>query len=209
MQKKQSSRGAIAAFADRVLAPFAPIQYDESALLNQYIQHTQSIEEEIHRLITEAQALLMVLTNLEDRLEIIHGVVTRDGDYAQAKKEEIMEQLWSYVGGNKGKLAKVDRQLGLLQQVGIYRKTAVAYVGGTMLRLEAIGAEIEGLRERLGAPELLRDRSNIPLSVHIENIRLGVERLEESRSNTKRLESENIRINLDRSQQSEGILIDG
>jgi hypothetical protein len=191
-----------------VLAPFQPVKFTESILLDQYIQHTHVVEEEINNLIAEAQALLLVLNNLEDRLDVIHGIATREDMHAKALKEEILSELWTMVGGNRGKLNKMDRQLNLLQQVGIYRKNAYAHVSGTIIRLQAIGAGLEDLRERVGSPELLRDRIDIPLSVHLENIQKGVERLEEGRLNARKLEDEHIRRTLERG-RLEGTMIDG
>ncbi|KUJ24178.1 uncharacterized protein LY89DRAFT_634105 [Mollisia scopiformis] len=209
IQERDATRGTINAFInDKVLAPFQPVKFTESILLDQYIQHTRIVEEEINKLITEAQALLMVLTNLEDRLDIIHGIATRDDMHTKAIKEEILAELWTMVGGNRGKLNKMDKQLNLLHQVGVYRKTAYAHVSGTIIRLQAMGAGLEDLRERVGSPELLRDRLDIPLSVHIENIQKGVERLEESRQNARKLEDAHIRQTLERG-RLEGSMIDG
>ena len=191
-----------------MLAPFQPVKFTESILLDQYIQHTHVVEEEINNLIAEAQALLLVLNNLEDRLDVIHGIATREDMHAKALKEEILSELWTMVGGNRGKLNKMDRQLNLLQQVGIYRKNAYAHVSGTIIRLQAMGAGLEDLRERVGSPELLRDRIDIPLSVHLENIQKGVERLEEGRLNARKLEDEHIRRTLERG-RLEGTMIDG
>lgn len=207
IQERDASRGSINAFInDKLLAPFQPIKFTETILLDQYIQHTHIVEEEINKLIVEAQALLMVLNNLEDRLEVIHGIATRDDIHAKQLKEEILSELWTMVGGNRGKVNKMDRQLNLLQQVTHYRKTAYAHVSGTIIRLQAMGANLEDLRERVGSPELLRDRIDIPLSVHIENIQRGVERLEETRQNARKLENEQIRQTLERGQM-EGTLI--
>lgn len=209
IQERDASRGSISAFInDRVLAPFQPVKFTESILLDQYIQHTHVVEEEINKLIAEAQALLLVLNNLEDRLEVIHGIATREDMHAKALKDEILSELWTMVGGNRGKLNKMDRQLNLLQQVGIYRKNAYAHVSGTIIRLQAMGAGLEDLRERVGSPELLRDRIDIPLSVHLENIQKGVERLEEGRQNARKLEDEHIRRTLERG-RLEGTMIDG
>lgn len=209
IQERDGSRGSINAFInDRLLAPFQPVKFTESVLLDQYIQHTRIVEEEINKLITEAQAILMVLTNLEDRLDVIHGIATRDDMHTKALKEEILAELWTMVGGNRGKLNKMDRKLNLLQQVGIYRKTAYAHVSGTIIRLQAMGSGLEDLRERVGSPELLRDRLDIPLSVHIENINKGVERLEESRLNARKSEDEHLRRTLERGRM-EGAMIEG
>jgi hypothetical protein len=209
IQERDATRGSVNAFInDKLLAPFQPVKFTESILLDQYIQHTQIVEEEINKLIIEAQALLQVLINLEDRLEVIHGIAIQDDMKTKAIKEEILGELWSMVGGNRGKLNKMDKKLDLLNQVTVYRKNAYAHVAGTIVRLQAIGAGLEDLRERVGAPELLRDRLDIPLSVHIENIQKGVERLETSRQNTRKLEDAHIRQTLERS-RADGTLIDG
>lgn len=55
---RDASRGAIASFFssdNSLLAPFQPIKFTEDALLDQYIQHTRVAEEEIQRLVAEAQ----------------------------------------------------------------------------------------------------------------------------------------------------------
>jgi hypothetical protein len=208
IQTRDLERGSFNAFiSDKILAPFQPVKFTEKILLDQYISHTRLVEEELYKLISEAQALLGVLHNLDDRLEVIHGISTRDGMHANAMKEEVLSQLWSMVGGNRSKLKNMDRQLALLGQVGLYRKNAMAHVSGTILRLQGIGAGLEDLRERVGAPELLRDRLDIPLSVHIENIQLGVERLEEGRREARRVEDEHVRKTLERG-KLEGSLID-
>lgn len=209
IQERDASRGSINAFInDKLLAPFQPIKFTESILLDQYIQHTHIVEEEINKLILEAQALLYVLTNLEDRLEVIHGIAVQDDARTKAVKEEILAELWTMVGGNRDKLNKMDKKLNLLNQVGIYRKTAYAHVSGTIIRLQAMGSGLEDLRERVGSPELLRDRIDIPLSVHIENIQKGVERLETSRINARKLEDSQLRQTLERD-RTEGTLIAG
>ena len=208
IQERDLTRGSLVAFFnDKLLAPFQAVKFTESVLLDQYIQHTRLVEEELFKLISEAQALLGVLTNLDDRLEVIHSITARDGMHTSAMKDEVLSQLWSMVGGNSKKLKNMDRQLALLQQVGIYRKSAMAHVSGTILKLQVIGAGLEDLRERVGAPELLRDRTEIPLSVHIENIQLGVERLEEGRNNARKVGDEQVRKTLERS-KLEGSLID-
>lgn len=209
IQERDASRGSINAFInDKLLAPFQPVKFTEGILLDQYIQHTRIVEEEINKLIDEAQAILLVLNNLDDRLDVIHGIATRDGMHTEALKEETLSGLWAMVGGHRGKLNKMDRQLHLLQQVGVYRKNAYAHVSGTIIRLQAMGANLEDLRERVGSPELLRDRIDIPLSVHLENIQKGVERLEDSRQNARKLEDEHIRRTLERG-QLEGTMIEG
>src|SRR5204863_9042708 len=49
-----------------------------AALLSAYATHTSMVADQISSLISTAQALLLVLNSLEDRLEVIHGVVARE-----------------------------------------------------------------------------------------------------------------------------------
>lgn len=187
----EKSRGTISkVFGHRILAPFQPMRFNEDAVLANYITHTRLVEEEIHRLIAEAQALLRVLQNLEDRLDVIHGIAVRDNIHLQSSKADLLAQIWTIAGGNRQKIGKFDSQLRLLGHVATYRKSAIAYVSGTMVKLQGMGAELEELRERVGRVELLGGSRGVPLSVHIENIELGVERLEQGRNRAKEIEND-------------------
>lgn len=196
---RDSSKGAIMSFFyDKFLTPFQPLKFTEDTLLNQYVQYTRVVEQEIQRLIDEAQALLRVLQNLEDRLDVIHGIAVRDDLHAQSSRAEVLSHLWTTVGGNRNELRKFNSQLRLLGQVNTYRQSAIAHVSGTMIKLQGMGAELEELRERVGGVELLGGSRGVPLSVHIENIELGVERLENGRNSAKRVENEQWRKTLER-----------
>ena len=196
--ERDATKGAMVSFFnDKLLAPFQPLKFTEDLLLDQYIQYTRVVEDEISRLVIEAQALLLVLQNLEDRLDVVHGIVVRDDTHAQGGKTEVLSQLWTMLGGNRNKLGKFDSQLRLLGQVNTYRQNAIAHVSGTLIKLQSMGAELEELRERVGGTELLGGRGSIPLSLHIENIEMGVERLEKGRKGAKELENEELRKSLE------------
>ena len=206
--ERDAGNGAIASFfIDKVLAPFQPMKFTEDTLLDQYMQHTRVVEDEIGRLVTEAQALLMVLQNLEDRLDVIHGIAVRDNLHAQGSKMEVLSQLWTMLGGNRSKLGKYDSQLRLLNQVNTYRQNAIAHVSGTLVKLQGMGTELEELRERVGSVELLGSRGQMPLRLHIENIEMGVERLEKGRKGAKELENEEMQRSLGRGKM-DGMMID-
>ena len=205
--ERDALQGAASWFInEKVLAPFQPIKFTEDALLDQYIQHTRVVEDEINRLISEAQALYLLLQNLEDRLDVIHGIAVRDKLSAQGSKDEVLSQLWTVLGGNRNKLGKFDSQLRLLAQVNTYRQNAIAHVSGTLVRLQGMGAELEELRERVGGVELLGGKGAVPLSVHIENIEMGVERLERGRKGAKELENEELRKSLERGKGAERMI---
>ncbi|KAL9115547.1 MAG: hypothetical protein Q9187_007298 [Circinaria calcarea] len=200
------SRGAVNAFVtDTLLAPFQPVKFTEDKLLDQYIRHTGYVEEEITRLLGEAQSLLSTLQNLEDRLDIIHGISEKDNSSVKGSRDEVLTKLWSKLGGNGKRLGRYQRDLDLLEKVGQYRRLAWAHVTGTILKLQAMGSELEGLRERVGSAELLGDRAHVPLSVHIKNIQLGVERLEAGRAHARQVENDYRRRLLDQGGEGEDI----
>ena len=201
---QKSERGAISVFVnDRLLAPFQPIKFTENKLLEQYIEHTQVVEREIERLVEEAQALLQVLQNLEDRLDIINEIAVRDDVYAKGARDEILAQLWTKLGGNKSKVDKFDSQISLLRHVNQYRRAAFDHISGTILKLQAMGSELEELRERVAGSSALDDRTRVPLGVHIENIELGLERLEAGRDRLRKTEEAQYRRIMDRMDDKE------
>ncbi|KAI9829999.1 MAG: hypothetical protein M1826_005172 [Phylliscum demangeonii] len=163
----------------------------EAAVLEQYIQHTRVVEEEINKLIQKGQALLEVLQYLEDHLDVIQGISARENVQMTAEKEELLAHLWTAVGGNRDKLSKVNRQMRLVESISMYRKTAYKHVSGTVTRLQEIGAGLEDLRQRVSGPEVQPARAGIPLVVHLGNIQSGVERLEVSRDKAKALRQQN------------------
>ena len=199
---REASRGKIYHAWMTLRKPFVGGSSSETAVLNQYIQHARTVEDELNRLIAEAQALLLILGNLDDRLDVVHGIVTRDKGGALAAKHDL-SPLWLLLGRNRKELGLANDKLKLLDDVGRYRKLAVRHVTDTLMRLQEISAGLEDLRERVVAPELLRDRSMIPLSVHLESIQRGVERLEIGRSNNRKLEGEYLRRTLDRGEPNE------
>jgi hypothetical protein len=193
-------------FVSSLLYPFTPIPFTQSRLLDQYIVHSSLISSEISALTEEAQALLMLLQNLEDRLDVIHGITFSAHQNTQISKDEILSHLWTMVGGNRAQVSKHNRHLDLLRQVGQYRTQAFAHVSGTILKLQAMGSELEELRTRVDAAGLekeMRGRDRVPLEVHIQSIKMGVERLEEGRAKARAIENKYVRNVIDVSQSGQ------
>lgn len=85
-----------------------------------------------------------------------------------------------------------------------YRESAIAHVSGTLIKLQAMGAELGELQERVGGVEFLDvGKGGVPLSVHIENIELGVERLEQGRNRAEGVQSEELRRVMNRGRKGE------
>jgi hypothetical protein len=67
---------------------------------------------------------------------------------------------------------------------------AWAHVNSAVIKLMAIRDNLEDLRERVAMPETLGDI--VPLEVHINNINLGIARLEEQREAGRKVMQERI-----------------
>jgi hypothetical protein len=99
--------------------------------------------------------------------------------------------LWTKFGKNKDAIRDTDRRLNLLKDLGDYRKQAQAHVVAALQTLNSMSEDMEDLRERVAAPELVDGR--IPLHVHIESIQSGLQRLQEGRVRAKEREEEVMR----------------
>ncbi|KAJ7066693.1 hypothetical protein C8F01DRAFT_1124224 [Mycena amicta] len=140
------------------------------------------------RLVVEFELNLHNLDKLEEQLSVLHELVSRENTSISSAQSELLADLWTKLGGNRDKLRGYEHHLGLLKGLGEYRKKALAHVVGALHALAQMSEEIENLRERVAAPELVGGR--IPLEVHIRSIQGGLERLNEGRSKAKVRESE-------------------
>ena len=208
--RREGSESLLSRWAGWVFLPFQPTStFDERSLIDKYIEHTALVSDRISSLIVEAQAVLRLLTKAEDHLSLIYDVVTRSSQSVKSRRDEILWTLWSLVGANSKRLHNLNSQLALLRQVDAQRGSAVAQVSALIIELEKIQAGLGDLRDRVAAPELVREQA-IPLSVHIETIDRGVERLEEARRRIRAAENEKIREALARGGVKEDDrLIDG
>ncbi|WPG98863.1 Hypothetical protein R9X50_00166100 [Acrodontium crateriforme] len=200
-----SNQGALTTWLSQnfnLFAPFQPVSLSRDILLEQYLRHTSAVEDQINALITEAQALLSILDNLDARLDVIASIALRDDSRVQDNREELFAYLWTKLGGNRNSVAKLDSQLNLLKEVGNYRRLAWAHVTTTIVKLQSIRDNLEDLRERVAMPEVV-GTDQVPLEVHIGAINLGIERLEAQRDESRRVEKENYARILARGEQQE------
>jgi hypothetical protein len=192
MAADRESQGWIQDWAGWAFAPFQPATFSEKDLLDKYVEHTGLVSDKIADLIVEAQAVLRTLSKAEDHLGIIYDFVTRTQKTVQSRKDEILWTLWTLVGANTRSLHNLNSQLGLLRKVDRQRGDAVRQVSELIVELEKIQAGLGDLRDRVAEPELVRGRVEVPLTVHIETINKGVERLESARSRIRAVENERI-----------------
>ncbi|KAL1304301.1 hypothetical protein AAFC00_000705 [Neodothiora populina] len=202
----EAHRGSISRLMSNIniFTPFLPAQQmTQELLVEQYLRHTATIQTEIEALIIEAEALLIVLDNLDNRLQLIGDIAVRDGAKIQDNKDELLANLWTWLGGNQNSVARLNSKLQLLNDVSTYRKLATAHVAGTVVKLQAISNNLEDLRHRVGQPEAVGVLDGLPLEMHIEHIRQGVERLEQIRIQGRERESQKLRAILDREERLE------
>ena len=136
----------------------------------------------------------------------IYDFVTRTQKSVQSRKDEILWTIWTLVGANNRHLHNLNSQLSLLRRVDSQRTDAVKQVSELIVELEKIQAGLDDLRDRVAEPELARGKADMPLSVHIETIDRGVERLEEARSRIRAVENDRIRQVLSRGKDEERLI---
>ncbi|KAI5467435.1 hypothetical protein BGZ63DRAFT_345669 [Mariannaea sp. PMI_226] len=192
------SSGSLIGWTTWLFHPFQPAvdhMFNERILLNKYIEHTSLVSERISILILEAQAVLRLVTKAEDHLSLIYDISSRSSADTAERRDSILGSLWSIIGGNSAQLKSLSQQLALLRQVDGQRSSTVAQVSALILELEAIQAGLSDLRDRVAEPALLQgtNRPTIPLTVHIETIDRGVERLEDARRRIRAAENDRLR----------------
>jgi len=129
----------------------------------------------MQRLVLEAEVSISDLNKLEEHLKSVHEIVSREGLSISSAKSELLAQLWTMLGGNRDLLRGMDENIALLRGVGGYRSRALAHVVAALQILESMAEDMEELRERVAAPELVGDA--IPIDVHMKSLRDGLERL--------------------------------
>lgn len=184
---ERNAQSLVQRFSSWLFYPFTPSDrsFSEYMVLNKYIEHTALVSERIESLVFEAQALLRQIDKAENHLDRIYDISSQSTVAVAWDRDQVFWNLWTFLGGNKAKLHNLSRQLTILRQVDAKRKTAIAQVSALIVELQGIQTNLEDLRDRVSEPRLLQDPatkvSPIPISVHIETINEGVERLQTAR----------------------------
>ena len=141
---------------------------------------------DMERLIIEAEANIIALDNLEEQLSTLHDVLSREDLTLSSEKADLLAELWTILGFNRGELRNFDHSLMLLKELKTYRQQALTRVVAALQTLQAMSADMEDLRERVARPALTG--SKIPVEVHMKSIKIGLERLREGRVKGKELD---------------------
>ena len=162
------------------ILPFAALSTTnptKEAVIDTFLTSMDNIASHMVRLREEAETSMDHLVRLQEHLMVLHEISHRENKDLTATQEDILAELWTWLGGNRRKLREVDVNLNLLKNVERYRKKALAHVVATLHTLDTLDADMEELRTRVAAPDLLGDK--IPIEIHIKSIKAGVDRLKE------------------------------
>lgn len=88
-----------------------------------------------------------------------------------------MAQLWTILGQNRREVAIFNEHRDLLADVARYRNLARDRVKGTVDQLYQLSEDLSELRDRVVRPVLVGGDGVIPLEVHLDSLRRGVEKL--------------------------------
>jgi hypothetical protein len=80
----------------------------------------------MERLIIEAEANIIALDALEERLSTLHDIISREDSTLSLEKENLLENFGTILGFNRDELRNFDQSLLLLKELKTYRQQAVA-----------------------------------------------------------------------------------
>jgi len=188
---QDAEKNAPSPYSLAALSPFHTGPTTQEVTVGAFTSAMDTFSATIQRLILEAEISLFNLNTLEEDLSAIHEAVTREDLSVEAEDSELRERWRTKLGGNKNLLRSYEKRLHLLKDLGDYRNQAQAHVLAALHTLNSMSEDMEDLRERVAAPELVDGR--IPLHVHIESIQNGLQQLQEGRVRAKEREEEAMR----------------
>ena len=146
---------------------------------------------DMERLIIEAEANIIALDALEERLSTLHHIISREDLTLSSEKADLLAELWTILGFNRNELRNFDQSLLLLKELKTYRQQALTRVVNALQTLQMMSADMEDMRERVARPAIAG--SAIAVEVHMRSIQYGLERLREGRIRAKELDEAAIR----------------
>lgn len=181
----------------RLLRAISPVKLGPTAeeiIAEAFTLAMDESEHAIEKLILEAEVSWQNLEQLDADIGALHEMITREDKHTTVERDKLLGELWTKLGGNKKAVRDYGDRLALLDDLGEYRKRAVAHVRAALRTLHTMSDDLEVLRERVAAPSLLE--SKLPLHVHMESIRNGLERLQEGRaaSRGRGIDDETVRM---------------
>ncbi|KAH6909167.1 hypothetical protein BKA70DRAFT_1277683 [Coprinopsis sp. MPI-PUGE-AT-0042] len=169
------------------MMPWSPPRKDVDLVVLETFEGAMDVlSSQLERLMVVAEASSHDLGKLEETLTTLQDIVQRENGTVVADKDELLQQLWTKLGGNRKGLRSFERHLKLLKELATYKKQAQAHVVAALHTLQGMSQEMEDIRERVAAPDLAAPQ--IEPEVHMKSIQMGLERLKESRVRARELD---------------------
>lgn len=159
-----------AAFFTRSSSSSDAIESSLTYALDIFISHLTQV-------LTRCQEVIVHLENLDHLLGVVHGIVSRERLAIDQEKQEVLESLWTHLGGNTQKLRGLRNHLVLLRGISTYRHKALGHVHRMLDAIEDVLVVVTSLRGDALVASL--SHSGIPLAVQLADFRAGLERLTE------------------------------
>ncbi|KAJ3768738.1 hypothetical protein FB446DRAFT_649935 [Lentinula raphanica] len=188
---KLGSIASSPSFISHALVPFQSGSSLEKHFLLSFAESMNTLSTIIQCLVLLAEVELSNLDRLEEHLSLIHEIVSREDSTIAHAKNELLGEIWTWLGGNQHELNGHNAHLELLRGISGFRKQALAHVVSALQILRALSDDMQDMRERMVMPELVG--SQIPLEVQISSIQHGLQRLRDSKVLAKEREDGAIR----------------
>ncbi|KAJ3765639.1 hypothetical protein FB446DRAFT_654962 [Lentinula raphanica] len=167
-------------FSSKAMTYLFPDLSTERAVLRSFAEAMRTLSTVVERLILFAELELANLEALEERLAVLYEMVVQENSAISTTKAELLQDIWTWLGGNRNLLKGYDEHLDLLSRIADYRKRALVQVISALHILRALSNDMEGLREQMSKPAL--SGQTIPVEIQISSIELGLRRLQNSRA---------------------------
>ncbi|KIK79013.1 hypothetical protein PAXRUDRAFT_834312 [Paxillus rubicundulus Ve08.2h10] len=156
--------------ADEIISTAFTLAMDES-------------EQTIAKLVLEFDRPRQDLEQMGVDIMTLYEITTRERKPIAEEKDKVLGALWTKLGGNQRSVREYGDRLELLGDLEEYRTKALGHVTATLRALNWMSDDLGILRDRVAAPALLQGK--VPLHVHIESIKQGLERLRECQTRSR------------------------
>ncbi|KAH9923212.1 uncharacterized protein B0H18DRAFT_1212281 [Fomitopsis serialis] len=153
-----------------------------------YREVMETLAHETDLALLQASASAASLERLEETLDTIHAICSREGLSLSRKHAELLSELWTILGGNRDLRRSNEMQLALLKDIDWYRTQALTRVVVTRDVLLMMTVDVEELRDQAATPHLVGER--VPVEALIDGIGRSIEGLKEGRRRANEMQED-------------------
>ncbi|ORY83872.1 hypothetical protein BCR37DRAFT_378885 [Protomyces lactucae-debilis] len=169
------------------MIPFAGSMNTREGVRKTYVAAMNFLSEELKRLVLSNDQASLALENLEEDLHTISSIMELEKQL-QTEERQSLSSLWSLLGGNRAQKRLFKSNMATLQEFEADRKHNRELVARTSVALDKMIVQVEEFRDKVARPGLLDDE--IPIELHLNAIRMGVDELRGAKTLRQEAESE-------------------